>query len=314
MVKCSNAHENSIRNFRMKHGKIVRYITGYGFLLPFLALFLLFIIIPVVWGIFISFTSYDLMTPMKWIGLENYITLFTVDDLFLVALKNTLTIALIAGPIGFLASFFFAWVIRQLRFSSVFAMAFYIPSIMSSLAVSVVWLSLFSSNRTGIVNNFLLKLGIIDEAIGWTLDPKYIMPLIIVISVWMSMGTGFLTSLAGLSNVDTDIYEAGKIDGISNRFQELFLLTLPQMKPQLLFNGIMAVVNSLNVYDLVTQIAGAESPDNCALTLVAHMYDYGFARFELGYASAISVVLLLVSAILGYIVNRLFTEREKDER
>lgn len=296
-------------SFRMRHGKLIRYMTGYGFLLPFLILFLMFIVIPVVWGVFISFTSYDLMTPMKWIGLENYITLFTEDDLFLVALKNTLTIALTAGPFGFLASFFFAWVIHQLNYRTFFAMAFYIPSIMSSLAVSVVWLSLFSSNRTGVVNNLLIELGIIDEAIGWTIDPNYIMPLIIVISVWMSMGTGFLTSLAGFSNVDTDIYEAGKIDGIENRFQELFLLTLPQMKPQLLFNGIMSVVNSLNVYDFVTQIAGAESPDNCALTLVGHMYDYGFARFELGYASAISVVLLMVSAILGYVVNKMFAER-----
>jgi multiple sugar transport system permease protein len=236
--------------------------------------------------------------------------LFTADDLFLVALKNTLVFAVISGPIGFISSFFFAWVIHQLKFRNVFALAFYVPSIMSSLAVSVVWLSLFSSNRTGIVNNLLLKLGIIEDAISWTLDPKYIMPLIILISVWMSMGTGFLTSLAGLSNINQDIYEAGKIDGIRNRFQELFLLTIPQMKPQLFFNGIMSIVNSLNVYDLVTQIAGAESPDNCALTLTAHMYDYGFARFELGYASAISVVLMLISVILGQIVRSLFSEKE----
>jgi multiple sugar transport system permease protein len=290
--------------------KILRNVTGYLFLFPFLALFFLFIVIPVVWGIVISFASYDLMTPLQWVGFQNYITLFTADDLFLVALKNTLVFAVISGPIGFISSFFFAWVIHQLKFRNVFALAFYVPSIMSSLAVSVVWLSLFSSNRTGIVNNLLLKLGIIEDAISWTLDPKYIMPLIILISVWMSMGTGFLTSLAGLSNINQDIYEAGKIDGIRNRFQELFLLTIPQMKPQLFFNGIMSIVNSLNVYDLVTQIAGAESPDNCALTLTAHMYDYGFARFELGYASAISVVLMLISVILGQIVRSLFSEKE----
>lgn len=293
-----------------KHNKkFIRNLTGYAFLLPFLLLFLLFIVIPVIWGFIISFTSYDLMTPMKWVGFRNYITLFTSDDLFLVALKNTLVFAVISGPIGFIASFFFAWVIHQLHFRKWFALAFYIPSIMSSLAVSVVWLSLFSSNRTGIVNNFLLNMGWIDEAISWTLDPKYIMPLIILISVWMSMGTGFLTSLAGLSNINESIYEAGKIDGVRNRFQELFYLTLPQMKPQLFFNGIMAIVNSLNVYDLVTQIAGAESPDNCALTLTAHMYDYGFERFELGYASAISIVLILVSIVLGQIVRKMFSEK-----
>lgn len=300
----------AVVSFRMRRAKMLRYLTGYGFLLPFLLLFLMFIVIPVIWGFIISFTSYDLMTPMKWVGFENYITLFTEDDLFLVALKNTLTFALISGPIGFIASFFFAWVIHQLHCRNLFAMAFYVPSIMSSLAVSVVWLSLFSANRTGIVNNLLLKLRIIDDAVSWTLDPKYIMPLIIVISVWMSMGTGFLTSLAGLSNIDEKIYEAGKIDGINNRFQELFLLTLPQMKPQLFFNGIMAIVNSLNVYDLVTQIAGAESPDNCALTLTAHMYDYGFARFELGYASAISVVLMFISVVLGQIVKKLFSAKD----
>ena len=152
-------------------------------------------------------------------------------------------------------------------------------------------------------------MGIIDEAVSWTLDPKYIMPLIITISVWMSMGTGFLTSLAGLSNINESIYEAGRIDGVRNRFQELFYLTIPQMKPQLFFNGIMAIVNSLNVYDLVTQIAGAESPDNCALTLTAHMYDYGFERFELGYASAISIVLIVVSIALGQVVRKMFSEK-----
>lgn len=303
-------NKKSALSFGMRHAKVRRYLTGYGFLLPFLLVFLLFIVIPVIWGFAISFTSYDLMTPMKWVGLDNYITLVTEDDLFLTALKNTLTFALISGPIGFVASFFFAWVIHQLHFKNLFAMAFYVPSIMSSLAVSVVWLSLFSSNRTGIVNNLLLKYRIISDAVSWTLDPKYIMPLIIFISVWMSMGTGFLTSLAGLSNIDEKIYEAGRIDGIQNRFQELFLLTLPQMKPQLFFNGIMAIVNSLNVYDLVTQIAGAESPDNCALTLTAHMYDYGFARFELGYASAISMVLMLISVILGQIVRKLFSGKE----
>lgn len=291
------------------HGRIQKNIIGYCFLLPFLSMFLLFIVIPVVWGFFISFTSYDIMTDMKWVGFQNYITLFTEDDLFIVALKNTLKFALISGPIGFLASFFFAWVIDQLGHKTLFAMAFYVPSIMSSLAVSVVWLSLFSSNRTGIVNDLLLRTGLIEDAVSWTIDPKYVMPLIIFISVWMSMGTGFLTNLAGLSTIDRRIYEAGRIDGIQNRFEELFLLTLPQMKPQLYFNGIMAIVNSLNVYDLVTQIAGSESADNCALTLTQHMYDYGFIRFELGYASAISVVLMIISIVFGQIVKKLFSNR-----
>ncbi len=294
----------------MKFLKRKKNIVAYLFLIPFFLLFTLFVIIPVLWGFFISFTSYDLINPMKWQGLANYIDLVTNDELFIVALKNTLYFAVVAGPIGFISSFFFAWVINQLKFRNGFSLAFYAPSITSVMAISVVWLSLFSSNRTGIVNNFLLKISAVAEPLGWTIDPKYIMPLIIFISVWMSMGAGFLTNLAGLATRNMEIYEAGKIDGIQNRFQELFLLTIPQMKPQLLFNAIMAIVSSLNVYDLTVQIAGFPSPDNCALTLIAHMYDYGFVRFELGYASAISFVLLIISMIMGQIVMKLLSEKE----
>lgn len=290
--------------------KAKRNIVAYLFLIPFFGIFTLFVIIPVIWGFVISFTSYDLINPVKWTGLSNYIDLVTNDELFIIALKNTLYFAVVAGPIGFLSSYFFAWVINQLRLRNAFSLAFYAPSITSVLAVSVVWLSLFSSNRTGIVNNLLVNLGLISDPIGWTIDPKYIMPLIIFVSVWMSMGAGFLTNLAGFATINNEIYEAGKIDGIKNRFQELLLLTIPQMKPQLLFNAIMAIVNSLNVYDLTVQIAGFPSPDNCALTLIAHMYDFGFVRFELGYASAISFVLLIISMALGQIVMKVFSEKD----
>jgi multiple sugar transport system permease protein len=294
----------------MRFLKYKKYTAGYLFLLPFFVLFAMFIIIPVIWGFFISFNSYNIINPMKWIGLSNYINLFTNDDMFIKALQNTLYFAVIAGPIGFISSFFFAWVINQLKLRNAFSLAFYAPSITSVLAISVVWLSMFSSTRVGIINNFLINLGLITDPIGWTIDPKYIMPLIIFISVWMGLGTGFLTNLAGFATMNPDIYEAGKIDGIKNRFQELFLLTIPQMKPQLLFNAILSIVASLNVYDLTVQIAGFPSPDNCALTLVSYMYDRGFVRFELGYASAISFVLLLISFVLGQIVMKAFSEKD----
>ena len=285
-------------------------MIGYLFLVPFFGLFSLFVIIPVIWSLVISFFSYDIVSSMKFIGLDNYVYLFTNDDTFIIALKNTLYFAVVSGPLGFISSFFFAWVINQLKFRNAFSLAFYAPSITSVLAISVVWLSMFSSTRVGIVNNFLINMGLISEPIGWTINPQYIMPLIIFVSIWMSLGAGFLTNLAGLANMNEEIYEAGKIDGIHNRFQELYLLTIPQMKPQLLFNAIIAIVNSLNVYDLTVQIAGFPSPDYCAHTLVAHMYDYGFVRLELGYASAISFVLLLISLALGQIVTKLFSEKE----
>lgn len=310
MNKTSDKKKKKSRFSGMRFLKYKKYVTGYMFLIPFFLLFTLFVIIPVIWGFYISFNSYNIINPMKWAGLSNYINLFTNDDMFIKALQNTLHFAVIAGPIGFISSFFFAWVINQLKFRDAFSLAFYAPSITSVLAISVVWLSLFSSSRVGIVNNFLIRLGIITDPIGWTIDPKYIMPLIIFISVWMSLGAGFLTNLAGLATMNPEIYEAGKIDGIRNRFQELYLLTIPQMKPQLLFNAILSIVASLNVYDLTVQIAGFPSPDNSALTLVAYMYDRGFIRFELGYASAISFILLLISFILGQIVMKAFSEKD----
>lgn len=298
------------RGASLQSARLKRNVIGYLFLVPFFGLFSLFVIIPVIWSFVISFFSYDIVGSMKFTGLDNYIYLFTNDDVFIVALKNTLYFAVVSGPLGFISSYFFAWVINQLKFRNAFSLAFYAPSITSVLAISVVWLSMFSSTRVGIVNNFLLDLGLIAEPIGWTIDPQYIMPLIIFVSIWMSLGAGFLTNLAGFANMNEEIYEAGKIDGIRNRFQELFYITIPQMKPQLLFNAIMAIVNSLNVYDLTVQIAGFPSPDYCAHTLVAHMYDYGFVRLELGYASAVSFVLLLISLMLGQIVTKLFSEKD----
>lgn len=285
---------------KAKHKKLNRReVEGYTMLLPFALLFLLFVLIPVAWGLVLSFTHYNIVQPMRFAGLKNYVELFTNDDLFIKALSNTLGFAVVAGPVGFLSSFFFAWAINQLRCRNAFSLAFYAPSIVSSLAISVIWLYLFSSDRYGLVNTVLLKMDLIKSPILWTKDPQYIMPLIILISVWMSMGSGFLTNLAGLSNLNPELNEAGAIDGIKNRFQDLFYVVLPQMKPYLLFNAIMAIVNSLNVYDITVAVAGFPSPDYSAHTIVAHMYDYGFIRFELGYASAIAFVLFMMNFLLG---------------
>ncbi len=302
----AEAVNKSGRWFRYK-----RWATGYLMLLPFILLFLLFIIIPVFYGLFLSFTTYNIVQPMRFNGIDNYVQLFTADDWFLTALSNTLRFAVVSGPIGFLCSFFFAWVINQLKFRNVFSLAFYAPSIVSSLAITIVWLSIFSSDRYGHLNNLLLQLGIIQEPLLWTTSPQLIMSVIIFVSVWMSMGSGFLTNLAGLSNINTDLYEAAAIDGINNRFQQLFYITMPQMKPQLLYNAIMATVSALNVYDIAVAIGGNPSPSNAALTIVGHMYDYAFTRFELGYASAISFILFLMCFICGQIFMKIFSSKDE---
>jgi multiple sugar transport system permease protein len=217
----------------------------------------------------------------------------------------------ISGPVGFLSSFFFAWVINQLRFKLGFTLAFYAPSITSGVAMSVVWMILFSSDRYGYINSFLYKLNIISEPMLWTKDPLLIMPVIIVISLWMSLGSGFLTNLAGLSTINIELYESGKIDGIKNRFQELFYITMPLMKPYLLFNAIMSTVSALNMNDIAVSVAGFPSPDYAAHTIVAHMNDYGFTRYELGYASAIAIVLFAMKFIFGRIFFKLFSDKDE---
>ena len=289
----------SVKSFWKKHH------AGYLYMAPFLILFFIFTLAPLIVSIVISFTNYNMYQTPSFVGLNNYKLLVFDDDVFLIALKNTLLFALITGPIGYVMSFVFAWVINQLRFKTGFALAFYAPSITSSIAMSVVWLYFFSSDRYGLINNFLISMGFISEPILFTQDSQYILIVIIVIQIWMSMGTGFLVFLAGFQNSPQELYEAARIDGISNRFQELYYITVPLMKPQLLFGAINSIVGSLGVFDIAVAIAGIPSPNYAAHTIVAHMYDYAFIRFQMGYSSAVSVVLFLITFFLGKIVMRL---------
>ncbi len=295
----------SISIFFKKHG------TGYLFMLPFLILFTIFIIVPVFVALGTSFTNYNMLQTAQWIGLNNYKLLFLDDRIFLTALANTLVFACITGPIGYIMSFASAWVINQLKLRRAFALAFYAPSITSSIAMTVVWLYFFSSDRYGLINNVLINLGLIDSPILWNKDPNYIMPVIIIISVWMSMGTGFLVFLAGLQNINRVYYEAAAIDGVKNKFQELYYVTLPQMKPQLLFGAINSIVSSFSVFDIAVSVAGMPSPNYAGHTIVAHLYDYAFIRFQMGYASAIAMVLFLMTYILGQVVMKMLLTKEE---
>lgn len=289
---------------------ISKYKVGTLFFLPFFVLFVTFVVLPIFVAIGTSFTNYDLLNPPKFVALENYRLLLFDDDVFIIALKNTLIFALFSGPIGYLASFMMAWVINQLRFKSAFALAFYAPSITSSVAMSVVWLYIFSSDRYGLANNFLYNIGLIDEPILWNMDESTILPIVILISIWMSMGTGFLVFLAGLQNVSPDIYEAAQIDGIRNRMQELIYITLPQMRPQLLFGSINAIAGAFGVFDIAVGFAGMPSPGYAAHTLVAHLYDYAFIRFEMGYASAVACVLFVLTFFFGRLCMKLFSSKD----
>lgn len=282
---------------------------GYAFLAPFIILFTIFVVAPVVTAIGLSFTNYNMMQTPKFVGVNNYLLLFLDDEVFQIGLSNTLKFAIITGPVGYLLSFFAAWVINQLKFKRAFALAFYAPSICSGIAMSTVWMVIFSSDRKGYLNNILLNIGLIDEPILWNTDPKYIMGVVMFISLWMSMGTGFLVFLAGLQNVSREYYEAGAIDGIKSKFQELIYITLPVMKPQLLFGAINAIVSSFSVFDIATSVAGMPSPNYSAHTIVAHLYDYAFIRFQMGYASAVAVVLFIITFVLSRLVMRVLSTK-----
>jgi ABC-type sugar transport systems, permease components len=263
------------------------------FLAPFLILFFVFTVLPVLTSIGMSFTYYNMMEPAKFIGLSNYKLLFVDDDIFLKAVGITLKFAFITGPVGYAMSFILAWLISQIpiKYRFFYTLCFYTPSITSATAMAVVWLYLFAGDRKGLLNYYAMKLGIIDEPYLFLQNINSIVPVIIIVSLWMSMGVGFLAFLAGLQNVPKDLYEAGSIDGIRFRWQQLFYITLPAVKPQLLFGAVLQIVSSLTVFDVSLQLVGLPSPLYAGHTIMTHMYDYAFIKFEMGYAAAIAVVL-----------------------
>lgn len=295
--------------------RFIRFIKknwiGYLFLAPFLILFTIFTVIPVLYAFYLSFTNYNMLQAATWAGVDNYRLLFLDDSVFITALSNTITFSIIVGPTGYLLSFFAAWVINQLKAKRIFALAFYAPSITSGIAMTTVWMVAFSSDRVGYVNNFLIDLGLIDQPILWNTDPNYIMTVIMIIQLWMSMGNGFLVFLAGLQNVDHSLYEAGAIDGVKNKMQELFYITLPSMKPQLLFGAINAITSSFGVFEVATQVAGMPSPQYAGHTIVAHLYDYAFLRFQMGYASAVAVILFVITFVLGKVVRTVLSTKDE---
>ena len=291
------------KNFHIAMYKAKRSKTCYLFLLPYAVIFTLFYIVPVVMSICLSFTYYNVLETPRFVGLSNYIDLFLADDVFLTSVTNTFAIAAITGPLGYLASFLFAWFINELpRYIRAFAvLIFYAPTI--SGQVYLIWAIMFSGDAYGYVNSFLMKLGFINAPILWLTDPKYMMPVILLVILWMSLGTGFLSFVAGLQGVDQSQYEAGYVDGIKNRWQELWYITLPNMKPMLMFGAVMAITQSFGVCEVTMALAGFPSTDYAARTVVTHLFDYGSVRFEMGYASAIATVLFITMILCNKMIQ-----------
>ena len=279
----------------------------YLFLLPYAVLFITFYVLPMVTSIYFSFTNYNILEKPDFIGARNYLNLFLEDEVFTTAVKNTFLIAIITGPVGYIMAFIFAWLINELPkwVRTLVVFFFYAPSIAAN--AYVVFKQLFNDDQNGWINRILKNLGIIDAPILFLTNPQNVMKVIIPVILWMSLGTGFLAFVAGLKGIDKSQYEAGYIDGIQNRWQELWYITLPNMKPMLLFGAVMSITSAFGVCDVTMNLAGYPSTDYYARTIVTHLFDYGFTRFEMGYASAIATVLFLTMILCNKVIQKLLS-------
>lgn len=295
----------SIKVLKKKHvlftGKIY-----YFMLIPFMSMFFLFTVLPVLSSIVLSFSDYDMISSLNFVGLQNYVRMFTEDAVLLKVLTNTMKFAIITGPLSFIMAFLLAWFINEFqpRLRSFLAFLFYTPSLVGGTAY-LIWQIAFSGDSYGYLNSLLLTLGIITDPIQWLKDPQYNTIIIMIVQLWLSLGVSFLSNISGLQNVNEDMYEAGAIDGISNRWHELWYLTLPSMKSILLFGAVMQIQAVFSIGAVVTALAGYPSVNNSVDTLVSYISDIGATRYEMGYAAALSVLLFGIMAFFRVVVGNL---------
>lgn len=293
---------NSISTTALRIRKSWKY---YLCLLPFLTVFFVFTILPVIRSVLYSFCYYNVLQPAQFIGLDNYKNLFLHDDVFVKACINTVVFAVFTGPGGYILSLLLAWMINDFNhvLRTVLVIIFYAPSISGQLFV--IWQLIFSGDSLGYANVLLTRLGIINEPIQWLTDTKYMMIICIVVALWMGLGAGFLSFVAGFQGVDRSMYEAAAIDGINNRYQELWYITLPAIKPQLMFGAVMSITSAFGSATILQTLCGFPSTDYAAHTIVTHLQDYGSVRFEMGYACAISTILFVIMVSLNKAIQKM---------
>lgn len=304
MAKEKAVIRSDMSRFKWTLIEMKKHKVAYLMIAPFFILFTLFTIIPVVLSLILSFTNFNLLEWPDFVFLDNYIRLFLDDDVFIVAIKNTLMFATVTGPGSYLLSMLFAWFINELRpkIRSIVTLLFYAPSISGN--VYLIWTIFFSSDEYGLVNAWGMKLGLLSEPILWFQDEKYIFVLCCCVALWTSLGTSFLTFIAGFQTVDTSLYEAGAVDGVKNRWQELYYITLPTMRPQMMLGAILAITGAFGFGGVITALVGFPSPNYVAHTIMHHLDDYGGMRYEMGYASAIATLLFLMMIGCNMLVTK----------
>ncbi|MDO5479487.1 MAG: sugar ABC transporter permease [Clostridia bacterium] len=279
--------------------------SNYLLVAPYMLIFLTFTVIPVISSMVLSFTYFNLLEFPEWRGWLNYQRLFLEDDIFMIGLKNTLMFAFILGPTSYVLCFLFAWLVNELppKIRAFMTLLFYAPSICSS--VYTIWLYIFSGDSTGLINSYMLKWGWINTPIQFFTNTSYNVGIIIVIQLWLSLGTSFLSFIAGFQSLDKSYFEAGAIDGIKNRFQELIYITIPEMRPQMMFGAVMQIASSFGVGAICRTLGGFPSTDYSLRTIETHIYDYGTTRYEMGYASAIAFLLCIMMIVTRNLMAKL---------
>lgn len=281
--------------------ELIKQRYSYLFIAPAVLLFFIFVLIPVITSFFLSFTKYNILTPPQWVGLDNYRQIFFHDERFWKALRNTAFYVLGVVPAGISISLLLAVAIDQkIRFKNFYKAIFFMPVVTSVIAVSVIWKWLFAGEKYGLINHWLINLGI--NPVDWLMNPAWTLPAIMIMSIWAGLGYNMIILLAGLQTIPNSFYEAAEIDG-ANTWYKFWHITLPLLRPTLLFVVIMSMINSFQLFEQVYIMAsgtgeGVGGVLDSALSLVAYLYEKGFQRFEMGYASAIAYILFAIILIV----------------
>lgn len=283
-------------------------------LVPYWLMFLYFVGLPIMVAIALSFTYFNTVQQPTYIGLTNYINILTQDTVFLRnVLPNTLKFAILVGPMGYMLQFLLAWVLTQVPKwpRTILSLLFYSPSITAGVAMSVIWKIVFSGDQLGYLNNMLLSWGIVSEPVQFLTSPEYLMPIMVIVTLWAGMGIGFLAMMSGILNIDPELFEAGYIDGVRNRFQEIIYITIPSMKPQMLFGAVMSIVTAFSAGSIGVDLTGTNpTPQYAGQLMVNHIEDHGILQYDMGYAAALSVMLLIIIAVFSRVATRLFVEKD----
>ncbi len=283
-------------------------IACYVLIAPFMIAFMIFTVIPTIASFYLGLTDFNMLQTPSFVGFQNFRTLFLNDEVFIIAVRNTLIFAAISGPLSYISCYIFAWFINELpgKLRAFMTVIFYVPALVGGM-VSI-WQYILSSDRYGVLNSFLLQFGFIDAPILWLKNPDYMMVSCLIVSLWSGLGVSFLSFMAGFRTVDTTLYEAGAIDGVKNRFQEVWYITLPQMKPQMLFGAVMQIAGAFATGSIQSTLCGLPSTDYAVHTIMNHISDYGSTRYEMGYACAMSTVLLLVMLLTNKVINKVLKD------